>query len=141
MYQRDTKEIENVTKLLASYLIPNNIYDHLLKNLFTLESKLIPSSFITVPNKPSLPTSNFLISENKALNLDKPSQNDLESQSLSYTFENYETKTIINTTSIRGIYVFQNYQRALKNKTNYVEPNLSTCTLLVHFIYIMQRQC
>lgn len=52
--------MENVTKFLASYTLPININEHLLGNIFILESKLIPQFFLIIFKKSSLLTKNPL---------------------------------------------------------------------------------
>lgn len=104
LYQGDTEEMKHVVQSLASHLMPSNIDNHLPENLFALENKPVPQSLIIVLNKTNLPISNSLISENSAHNQYKPSQDYFQGQNFFHTFENYEIKTIIDTTNIGGIY-------------------------------------
>lgn len=104
LYQGDTKEIENIAPSLAFHLVPSNIDEHLSENLFTSEIKPVLPFLIALANKTSLPTSNSLISENCANNQDKPSQDYFEVQSLAHILENYEAKTILDTTSVRVVH-------------------------------------
>lgn len=73
------------------------------ENLFNSEYKPVLPSYITVPNKTSLSNNNSL-SENSTHNQDKQSQDYFEGQNISYAIENYEAKTIVNTTSNGGVH-------------------------------------
>lgn len=96
--------MENVAQLLISQLVPSNIDEQSSENLFTSKNKPVPPSLITIPNKISLPISNFLTSENSAYNQDKPSQDYFEARKLSHSLENYAAKTIVDITSIGDVH-------------------------------------
>lgn len=97
--------MENVTELPSSHFLPINLIKSLLGNLFTLEKTTIPLFLLAMPNKSSLPISNFLEFIKRACNQGNSSQDNFEGQSLISMLKKYNAKIINKIAFVQGIYI------------------------------------